>query len=543
LLRRAFEISLREDQVYCAAKASSNLAILLARKGELKEADSFIGFTRKIYRTIDKPDSESLLGTGEALLDMEKGDFCRAIDRLAVILNRPDEKVYDLSTMTASLLLAEILLRTGEYRAAAVKLDQIETRCPLAGLLPPRRMGIFYMRSVAASGMDDKESEARYHAKAEMIRRDIRFAPFERLSTIQGPGLSRKRYFNLRAKAGKIGNSKIERKPQEDKILKVELSGGEGDAGAEFITGDSYLKALVNEIKGVSKSDFPVLLRGETGTGKDLIARMIHRWSERREGPFVPVNMAGMPEHLSDSIMFGHNRGSFTGAVSNRMGLIESAGNGTIFLDEIGDMGKLLQVKLLRYLETGEYYRLGESVPRKGAARLVTATNRDLGEAVETGGFRKDFYHRVGVLEFEIPSLSRRKGDIGLLARYFLAELRKTQGLEGIRFGEEALEVLRSYPWPGNVRELKNEITRVSLRASPPEVKVSDLSAAVISAGTGMAANREGGLRGFLAKVEKREIAEAMAAARGNRSLAARILGIERTTLIYRLKKLGLERL
>ncbi len=543
LLRRAFQISLGENQIYCAAKASSNLATLLARKGELREAGSFIVFSKKIYRTLKEPDSENLLRMTEALIGIEGGDLARAIDQLAVFLNRSDDKKYDLGFMTASLLLAETLVRMGEYKAASRKLADIEAGCPLARLLLPRRMGLLYLNSVAASGMGDKESELRYREDAEKIRRNLGFAPFERFGNLEEAAPLRRLYFNLKTNGERNEAGKSDGKPGGGKTHRANLFAGMSDDGVEFITGDPFLKSLLKEIEAVSKNGFPVLVRGETGTGKDLIARKIHFWSERRCGRFVPVNMAGMPAQLFESVMFGHTRGAFTGAVSNRKGLIESARDGTVFLDEIGDMGKLIQLKLLRYLEAGEYYRLGESTPRKAAARLVAATNRNLEEAVEKGEFRADLYHRLRVLEFKIPSLSKRTGDIELLARYFLEILMKDHKLEIIRFGEATMEVLKSYSWPGNVRELKNETTRASLRASPPEIKVSDLSPSVISGGTMLRKNREGGLRDYLAEVERKEIARAMGAARGNRALAARILGIERTTLIYRLKKLGLERL
>jgi transcriptional regulator with PAS, ATPase and Fis domain/ligand-binding sensor domain-containing protein len=310
-------------------------------------------------------------------------------------------------------------------------------------------------------------------------------------------------------------------------------------AGRHGLIGDSpAMRVLFKQIQDVSASDATILIEGETGSGKELVARAIHGTSPRRQRPFVAVNCAGLTESLLASQLFGHRKGAFTGAVADQVGLIEAAHGGTLLLDEVGDIPLSMQTTLLRALQEREIVRVGESAPRRVDIRIVAATHRNLDVEVAAGRLRQDLLYRIRVVRVRVPALRERAEDIPLLVGRFLTELRRSAG-EGATTGisREAMTALMAYAWPGNVRELRSAIESAALagRASiiqrddlPPEVRSGKV---VVDA---RPSHQDGAL-------DADAIREALSRTRGNRAAAARALGIGRTTLYRRLKELGLD--
>lgn len=233
----------------------------------------------------------------------------------------------------------------------------------------------------------------------------------------------------------------------------------------DIIGQSPVIQNLLHELDVVAESDLPVLLLGETGVGKELFALRIHQYSLRRSGPLIKVNCAALPESLAESELFGHARGAFSGAITDRTGRIEAAQGGTLFLDEVGELPLSIQAKLLRTLQNGEVQRLGEDRPRQVNTRIISATNRHLQEQVRNGSFRADLYHRLSVYPVYVPALRERGNDILILAGRFLELNRARLGLRGLRLSEAAELALCTYTWPGNVRELEHVISRAALRA------------------------------------------------------------------------------
>ena len=290
----------------------------------------------------------------------------------------------------------------------------------------------------------------------------------------------------------------------------------------------------VSMARRAARVDSGVLLRGQTGVGKEEIARLVHDESPRRDGPFVAVNCGALTESLAESELFGHARGAFTGATTDRPGLIEEAHRGTLFLDEIGDLPRALQVKLLRIFEDGSVRRVGENRPRTVDVRIVAATHRDLAQAIADGDFREDLYYRLRVIEIEVPPLHRRPDDILPLARYFLDQAAERMELRIRGLTAAAADQLLRYRWPGNVRELRNamergaalaEGSRVEPNDLPPEVR-SALPAPVVTDGVQP-----------LADIERQYILAALEAHDGHQSRTAEALGIGKTTLYRKLKQ------
>ncbi|MEW6270976.1 MAG: sigma 54-interacting transcriptional regulator [Thermodesulfobacteriota bacterium] len=319
---------------------------------------------------------------------------------------------------------------------------------------------------------------------------------------------------------------------------------------------------LFHLIEKASASPLPALLEGETGTGKELVARAIHQGSKSASGPFLPVNCAAVPENLLESELFGHRRGAFTGATGDHEGLFEAAQGGTVFLDEIGEMPLAMQPKVLRVLQEGEVTRIGEIRPRKVDVRLVAATNRDLLREVERGTFRSDLYYRISAFPIRIPPLRDRRDDIPLLVESFLASAARRQGKRVGPVTPEAMGVLAAFSWPGNVRELQNEIQRAvalagtgesiglqhlspKLTATPrPAGDDTDPGSAEAREAAAAALGEDGGGPGSLREArnafEARYIAEVLDQQGGSVMRAARVLGLTRAGLYKKLKEYGL---
>jgi two-component system, NtrC family, nitrogen regulation response regulator GlnG len=316
----------------------------------------------------------------------------------------------------------------------------------------------------------------------------------------------------------------------------------------------SAMVEVYKEIGRVARTEMTVLLMGESGTGKELVARAIHANSIRSRGPFITVNMAAIPKDLIESELYGHEKGSFTGAVERRPGKFELGSGGTLFLDEIGEMPIELQAKLLRVLQEREIDRVGGSRPLPVDVRIVAATNADLARSVEEGRFRRDLYYRLAVVPIRLPPLREREGDVILLARHFIAKYGEQLKGRPLALAKDAEPLLLAHAWPGNVRELQNVVQRALLKLAGPRIAAKDLLGLLPAAGsserglTGLvesildAAPPEGGrYQAALAAVEGPLIAAALARTKGNQLRAAEVLGMNRNTLRERMRVLGMK--
>jgi Nif-specific regulatory protein len=322
---------------------------------------------------------------------------------------------------------------------------------------------------------------------------------------------------------------------RENRRLQGELDERHGfDA---FVGSSSTARRLRAAARRAAESEVPVLIRGETGTGKELVARAIHTASQRAAGRFVPVNCAIFTEPLLESALFGHARGAFTGASSAKCGLVEAADGGTLFLDEIADMPAALQGALLRFLELGEFRRLGETEVRHSRARVIAATHHDLDSAVRSGSFRRDLFYRLDVLSIVIPPLREREGDIPELVRHVATRVAERLGVEPLRFDPAAVVRLCAYDFPGNVRELENEIERLYALLGPGALVLSDaLSPKMLQGSLPRSGHYADAVRHFKSQL----VAKALEEAGGNRAHAAERLGVHRSNLVRMIRELGI---
>jgi two-component system nitrogen regulation response regulator NtrX len=297
------------------------------------------------------------------------------------------------------------------------------------------------------------------------------------------------------------------------------------------------IAALLADIRRVAPTSAKVLITGENGSGKDLVAHAIHRLSKRAEQPFEKLNCAALPRELVESELFGHEKGSFTGALARKTGRLERAHHGTLFLDEIGDLALEAQAKLLRAIETGEVDRVGGGEVVKVDVRVIAATNRDLRAAIEAGEFRQDLYFRLDAIPLRVPALRERRGDILPLARHFLAASCAAEGRASKTLAPDVTPLLEDYRWPGNVRELRNLMERAAILVDRSEVAAADLLP-WLDAET--PAPESAGLRGEMERREAETIRRALEEARGNVTQAARALGIDRTNLHRKMRKYDL---
>ena len=301
-----------------------------------------------------------------------------------------------------------------------------------------------------------------------------------------------------------------------------------------IIAKSSKMQRVIEVIKVVAKSNATVLITGESGTGKELVARAVHAQSDRRNKLFVAVSCAALPESLLESELFGHEKGSFTGAYAQKKGKFEFADGGTLFLDEIGEMSANIQVHLLRVLEEKEFTRVGGNEPIRVDVRVISATNKDLRKAIEKQEFREDLYYRLNVVNIELPPLRERKEDIPLLADYFLRKFAVENRKEVTEFSPEVIESLVAYDWPGNIRELENAIERAIILSRDSSITTTDLPQENVSLISSASIGKN------LKEVEKTHILNVLRETGENYSEAARILGVSRMTLYNKAKEYGL---
>jgi two-component system, NtrC family, response regulator PilR len=304
------------------------------------------------------------------------------------------------------------------------------------------------------------------------------------------------------------------------------------------------MQQLREMIARVARSQAPVHIFGESGTGKELVAKLIHESGPRRDGPFVPVNCGAIPTELMESELFGHKRGSFTGAVNDKKGLIQSAEGGTLFLDEIADLPLHMQVKLLRVIQEKAIRPIGEQLEVGIDVRVLSATHKNLAELVTEGKFREDLFYRVNVIELRVPSLRERPEDVSELAEAVLRRLGRRMKITPPMLGKDALSALESYAFPGNVRELENILERAITLSTSGEIRASDIQLRPTPGGTvatAAGATGAGALGDHLEDIEREAIVKALEQTRFNKTAAAKLLGMSFRALRYRIKKLGIE--
>jgi DNA-binding NtrC family response regulator len=319
---------------------------------------------------------------------------------------------------------------------------------------------------------------------------------------------------------------------RDNVALRSRLPGAEPFGG--ILSRTVRMQEVLHMIERVAPTDSSVLILGESGTGKDLVARAIHERSQRASRPFVPIHCGALPREILESELFGHEKGAFTGAVGAKPGLLELADGGTLFLDEIGEMEPDSQVKLLRVLESGMFFRVGGTRPRRVDVRLVTATNRDLAEAMKQAEFRQDLYYRINTITIQLPPLRDRREDVALLARYFV-EGNAAYGAK--RLGAAALTTLEGYSWPGNVRELLHAIERAVILSKGEEIQVEDLPPEV----AGASLPPTGAVSGSLEAMERQHIIATLRQVAGHRGKAAALLAIDPKTLYRKILTYGIK--
>lgn len=327
---------------------------------------------------------------------------------------------------------------------------------------------------------------------------------------------------------------------QENKLLKEDLS-KRGVTADKIIYKSQHMAELINLAGRVAASKASVLIQGESGTGKELLARLIHQLSPRAHKSIVVVNCGTLHENLLESELFGHEKGSFTGASSRRIGRFEEADGGTLFLDEIGELSPTIQVKLLRFLQEREFQRLGSNVNLQVDVRIISATNRDLEEQVKGGTFREDLFYRLKVVTMSLPPLRERKEDLSLLINHFIDKFAVENGKNIQGLTAQARDVLLKYDYPGNVRELVNIIERAVVIARNQYITTEDLPFKSILPADDSEKKASGALRDSVDDLEKKLIIEAMEKTQDNQTKAAEILGISERMLRYKLKKYALK--
>ncbi len=326
---------------------------------------------------------------------------------------------------------------------------------------------------------------------------------------------------------------------KENKVLKTLVR--QDGKSFDIIGKSPAILNILNMVDKIAPTTATVLIQGESGTGKELIARRLHTRSERSDKPYVTVNCGALQESLLESELFGHEKGSFTGAISQKMGLCETADGGTLFLDEIGETSPAIQAKLLRFLQEGEFYRIGGKKPIKVNVRIISATNRDIEQDVKAGRFREDLFYRLNTITLRMPPLRKRKEDIAELVRYFLENSRFGGPAQQIkRVDPRVIEVLSNYDWPGNIRELQNTIERLKILAENNEIRLEDIPFNIRMPKLRTDSSTEGATTMSLDEVEKNHIIKMLAFNNGNKTKAAQTLGITIKTLYNKLHRYGI---
>jgi transcriptional regulator with AAA-type ATPase domain len=560
LLRLSIDRALRRGETLAAAKGAANLVLCVARGASSEDPAPLIALAERSYRALGCEDSLVRLDLTRGLLEASRGAFDDAVERIVRTLGRCGAERLARERLIGRLLLAELFLAKNDLERSRQALGAAGSEHEALARYGPQRVRRLRLEGELRRRAGDREAAPRFMRMAEKARFSLGLAPVALLAGEPRGGfgeiISREdRIGRVEARerasvsfvAREIGAAPLALR-EEGVALPIACEAGAvpgagcvpGGPDDDFLTADSRTKALLSEIARAARLPVPILITGESGVGKELIARSIHRWSGREREPFIPVNVAALPAELFESLVFGHERGAFTGAVARTPGLLESAGRGTLFLDEIGELAPSLQAKILRLVDRGEYIALGRSKERLSTARIVAATNRDLESECAAGRFRKDLYYRLTAFSVRIPPLRERSADVPLLARVLLRRVCERYGLGPKTIGGEALRALERYGWPGNVRELESEILGVALKTRGSVIRLGAFSPPLIMQAAAPSAAPDG-LDEKVAGLERQEIMKALRASGGNRAQAAALLGLRRTTLIGKMRRLGIE--
>lgn len=558
LLRRVFTLSLGKGRIFAATSAAILLADILARMERLDESASFLAVAERSCEALGRRHERTAIELVGALLASRLGMIDEAIERVSRLVIERRRRLHSRELLYAKLLLAEFFVLSDDCRKADAVLERFDRERSTLTTFRPLHIRYWYLRHRILLAKGNRFEAGRALERAEMLRTRLGLGLFDFVIPRRPSG---PRHGTFRAPheapgAGDTRTAVLREDCSGPLPCRYAASGGyrEGirmnrlppvwdanESGERLVTDDPRLLSLLDEIREASALPFPVLIRGESGVGKEVVSRLVHRWSGRGGEPFVPVNAAALPEKLFESLIFGHVRGAFTGAVSKHSGLLGEAGNGTILFDEIGDLGSASQAKLLRFLDSGEYRPLGAVTATRSGVRVIAATNRDLEEDVESGRFRRDLYHRLSVLRFRVPPLRERRCDIPLLIRFFFDTIMKRYSLGPFTVGEGAMRLFLEYEWPGNVRELQGEIIRAAVRKRRGTLRVFDFSENLLDGLHRVEDPGGTGLVDRVCRLERDEIVRALAETGGNHTRAAALLGLKRTTLIYKMKRLGIE--
>ncbi len=564
ILRRIAACALQHGHTFIAAKAASNLAALLATGVRLDDTRSFLELADRCYRALGAKEELVRVGLTRAVLESGRGRVEEAIDRITVQLATCREACLERERITAWLLLGELFLKIGDLNKTEEALAAARSNESTLGQFRPQNIRFLYLKgeflrrtghcseadrtiesaerlrsSLGLKGLDLQLPDSR-ESKSISVHFSARCENRSAISVAGDGVVTMDQYnhqFGDRGGCSIVPSIYMKRDSTYRKAEQRSLD----STGESFLTRDPRLLALLDEIHRASPLPLPMLLQGESGVGKDIIARMIHQWSGRGKDPFIPLNVNALPRALFESTLFGHERGAFTGAVMRHPGIIGSAGNGTVFLDEIGDLDPSMQAKLLRLIDRGEYLPLGESRVRYSRARIVAATNRDLNSLCSEDRFRRDLYYRLTVLAFHIHPLRERRADIPLLADHFLSNVCRHYKLGNVRITDGAMALLTGYDWPGNVRELQGEIIKAALKARRGTLRACHFSVSIRGICDDERENGTVSLVERLHDYERAEIIKALHDAGGNCTKAAEFLGVKRTTLIHRMKRLGID--
>jgi DNA-binding NtrC family response regulator len=527
LLRRTHRLSLGRNDPVSAAKASVNLAVVLAgHDGDAMEVSELLGFAITSYKALGLDSDLVNARIAHAFSLMRVGRHAESFDSVSSMIG--DDSLHDRQRINALLIGAEGMLEMEEYSRGSDLLEESGRLIGSGRVFHSEKIRWLNLMCRHEYLAGRERSAERYGKSADLLSRE--------------KGLV---HMPCRVPVGDVHTE------SEEDIY---------PGKSIFITKNIRTRAILSRIRKASSIPMPILIGGETGTGKEILGRMVHHWSGRGCRPFLSVNIAALPADLFESSLFGYVKGAFTGAEQPRAGIFEAAGDGTVFLDEIGELEPRLQSRLLRFLDCGEYIPVGGTEIRVSGARIIAATNRRLVESVKEGVFREDLYFRLNVISCELPPLRERTDDLIPLSRYFLGLFASTYGIGPFILGKGAEKFIRRYDWPGNVRELRNELLSAAVKRGKGTIRVADLSERLsrflvrggrfsMSGSIGHVQNPTcnnpspddlPSLELRLRDIERREIEGALARAGGNRSRAAAHLGLKRTTLLYRMRRCGL---
>ena len=445
-----------------------------------------------------------------------------------------DDEANTLASLSRAFRLAGHEAVVCDNAGRALELAQVEAfDLILSDVVMPKRDGLALLEDLKTAGVTAPVVMMSGQAHIEMAVRATRLGA---LDFLEKP-LSTEKLLVTLENAIKLTRLEAENRDLKSRVGKHTM----------VWTGET-MRRVMAQIERVAASESRVCIYGETGTGKELVARTLHEKSQRASGPFVTLNCAAVPAELIESELFGHEKGSFTGAAQRHTGKFEQAHRGTLFLDEIGDMPIAMQAKLLRVLEEGEVERIGGDKPISVNVRVVVATHRNLEQLVESGGFRRDLYHRVVVFPLELPSLRQRKEDLAVLVEHFTQQVCAQNGWKLVPFSAEAIEALKEYGWPGNIRELRNVVERLLLLAGA-EVDAEDVRQALpmnraagkTSAKDGAADDAQGPLAERVMAFERDTVLAELERHGRHVTQTAKALGLERSHLYKKCQQLGID--